>query len=71
MNYQKISKARARRLFNEGTTIYLNTNKARMTWAIPIRHTIERTFDALVNEFSYYNCNGDLGRRVQYFILAD
>lgn len=71
MNYQKINKARARRLFNEGITIYLNTNKARMTWAIPICRTIERTFDVLVNEFSYYNCNSDLGRRVQYFILAD
>jgi len=79
MNYNKITKGQARKLFNEGNEIYLHTNK--MSWnnpwqnPMPIKKDIDFTniydaanFDSVVNSYSYYNCDNERGNVVIYLI---
>lgn len=102
MNYQKITKGKARKLFNAGKQIYLHTNK--LSWNNPWQNPMPVTkdfeeeksrielhqwkinngylknpltgeddklydsFDLLVNEYSFYNCDNERGNVVIYLI---
>lgn len=62
--YQKIDKRTARKLYNTGVEVLIipckcNPHGAWITGITLINN--ERPFDALVNEFEYYNCCYELG----------
>lgn len=79
MNYKKITKGQARKLFNAGAQIYLHTNK--LSWhnnwqnPMPVKKDIDYTniydasnFDSVVNSYAYYNCDNERGNVVIYLI---
>lgn len=75
----QIAKQRARRLYDQGKTIYLQSCNMRFNgmWqsACPIsketRSREEQTFDSLVNEYTYYNCDQERGKYPCFFIKKE
>lgn len=79
---KKISKKQAVKEFNNGNTVLLCTSKVNpqiiqyspwLNWYDFRKSTCEElnsTFEQCVNEFSYYNCNKELGLRVHYYIYS-
>lgn len=70
--YKRIRKDEARRLYNEGTTIYLLPWKVypddNHPWIKPYKME-GGPFEKVVNEFEYYNCNiAELGYYAAYYI---
>ena len=69
---EKINKEKARKLFNAGKTIRLSASKINPNnvWGFyaDIDNSSEKTFDKLVNEFMYYNCSTETGKRVCFYI---
>ena len=76
MNFQKIKKPTARNLFNGGITVYVLPSKIRLgnDWVKPYPLNIfgqdEHSFDVLLANFEYYNCNTETGKNVHYYIEA-
>lgn len=73
MNFKKITKPTARKLFDIGTPIYLIPNKCNIhndTWVKPtvISKTMGVSFDKIVNEYEYYNCNYEAGKVAAYYV---
>ena len=72
--YKRIRKDVARKLFQEGRTVYLTPSNVAASdsnvWIkpLPISNKGERSFDATVNEFEYYNCNHELGYYTNFWI---
>ena len=71
--FTRVSKTKARRLFDENMAIYLIPAKCRFTtteFVVPIKicNGGDRSFDSIVNEFEYYNCNQELGRFRREFL---
>lgn len=68
----RVNKYVARKVFNFGKKVYLIQDMMRLSNAwespCPISKESERTFDALVNEYRYYNCDNERGRGVKYFV---
>lgn len=68
---EKISKAKARKFWNEGKPFYMRATKIRDIYAMQINparyenHT-DADFDNMVNQFRYYNCNTECGRGIQF-----
>lgn len=87
MNYEKISKPTARKMYNMGYNILLLPCKVSDSvvtgvphdydWLQPTTiniHACEQEankFDRTVNEFEYYNCNADLGYYAHYFVSTE
>ena len=75
--YTRIRKDVARRLYNEGQTIYLTPSNIVANdsyfWVAPMPITIHsgKTFDGAVNEFEYYNCNHELGYYNNFWIIEE
>lgn len=75
----QITKQRARRLYEQGKTIYLQSCNMRFNtmWqsACPISKESgqwgEHTFDSLVNEYIYYNCDQERGKYPCFFIKKE
>lgn len=71
---KRINMRQARKLYNEGTAIYLLPSKAMpgSVWILPIRISLDSydpgDFDAEVNTFRYYNCTAETGRRVHFYV---
>ena len=71
---KRINMRQARKLYNEGTAIYLLPSKAMpgSVWILPIRISLDSydpgEFDAEVNTFRYYNCTTETGKRVHFYI---
>ena len=73
---KKLSKRQAKSLFNKGRIIYLKTSKLSVQvmehspwfhW-FKIKKDLDfPDFEKLVNEFAYYNCNEEVGLRVNYY----
>lgn len=71
--FVRVNKIRARKLYNEGHTIWMVPDMMRLdnAWQSPCsvsKGTDERSFDTRVNEFCYYNCDSERGRGVKYFV---
>lgn len=70
----KVSKAAARKAFNNGEYVHLVPSKANPAsmWfrdsMIVISKLRTPDFDAIIEKFQYYNCNAQLGKRVAYYI---
>ena len=76
--YTRIRKDVARRLFNEGKTIYLTPSNIAASdsnlWVKPIAINTKyglKCFDFAVNEFEYYNCNHELGYYTNFWIIEE
>lgn len=78
--YTRVRKDVARRLFNEGETIYLTPSNIAAYesnyWIRP--YPIQSvsgipgvSFDAQVNAFEYYNCNYELGYYTNFWIISE
>ncbi len=79
--YSRVNKTKARRLYNEGKTLYLVPNKCRFDfdgfWIPPYKinkiesfewQGVTKDFDKLINSFEYYNCNNELGTYTHFYI---
>ena len=71
---KRINLRQARKLYNEGTAIYLLPSKAVFgnVWILPIRIPLDShdpgDFDAEVNTFRYYNCTAETGKCVHFYV---
>lgn len=70
--FKRITKSKARKLFDDGYNIYLLPNKMRVdnSWMHPaeINYCFELSFDGAINAYKYYNCNNECGNVVAYYI---
>lgn len=71
---KRITMTQARKLYNNGTHIYLMPSKAvpGSIWILPTRISKDdydpRNFDSEVNAYRYYNCTKETGKRVHFYI---
>lgn len=70
---KKINKPTARKLYNAGHEIIVIPCKCKpggawLTGAALSRDNTGREFDSLINEFEFYNCIPELGRRSAFYI---
>ena len=70
---KKINKSTARKLYNEGKEFWITACNMRPEYGILIGSlSFEQmagvSFDAMVNSFSYYNCDGERGRYPAYYV---
>lgn len=75
LSYTRINKPEARKLYNLGRPIKILPCKANLNspWFSNSMFSKKsgRDFDALVNEFTYYNCNtSELGRRPSFYAIT-
>lgn len=70
--FKRVSKATARRLFDNGDIIRIAPCKVNIDNEIfyldITRKTHGSDFDKFVNECAYYNCNGELGYYLSYYV---
>ena len=84
MVYKKINKPTARKLYNNGITIYLLPCKVSETaltsknsWVSPVEISLftcthsANKFDRTVNDYEYYNCNAELGYYASYYVTEE
>lgn len=84
MNYKKVNKPTARKLYNNGLTIYLLPCKvsdtaltSKNSWVSPVEISLfacahsANKFDRTVNEYEYYNCNAELGYYASYYVTEE
>ena len=74
INLKQVNKTTARKLFNEGGTIYLHPCNMTLNnpWMSPAKYenNDNYTFEELLNTWSYYNSSSELGKYANYFIEA-
>ena len=84
MVYKKVNKPIARKLYNNGITVYLLPCKVSETaltsknsWVNPVEISLftcahsANKFDRTVNEYEYYNCNAELGYYASYYVTEE
>ena len=71
---KRINMTQARKMYNEGTSIYLLPSKAvpGSIWILPVKISRDESnphdFDGEVNAYRYYNCTAETGKRVHFYI---
>ena len=70
---KKINKSTARKLYNEGKEFWITACNMRPEYGILIGSlSFEQmagvSFDAMVDSFSYYNCDNERGRYPAYYV---
>ena len=76
LNYTRINKREARKLYNLGRTITVlpckaNPNSPWFSNSTVSKESTDKDCDALVNEFTYYKCtSSELGRRPAFYVVA-
>lgn len=76
---KQVNKTAARKLYNEGKTIYLNACNMRLnnpwTSPFPMSKNSEAwngdTFDDRANEFQWYNCDSERGKYANLFVEVE
>lgn len=85
VNYKRINKPIARKMYNHGCHILLLPCKVNdsLVYDYPnqwIRPTViniskctecSNKFDRTINEYEYYNCNAELGYYAHYFVSEE
>lgn len=71
--WHRVDKRVARKTFNAGGWVRLYPSRVcpSSVWvgSVDIRYKYScGNFDAIINEFEYYNCNSEVGNSVNYFI---
>lgn len=71
--YTRINRRTARKLYDNGMTIYLLPSKAAIgsIWICPLPISGQSDFDKKVNAYQYYNCNKEVGKRVHYYVYSE
>lgn len=77
--YWRLDKRDARKYYNCGHAIYLVPVKMRfdpnypfsMAIIISLEKRNGRDFDAIINEYEYYNCNSETGYKAKFFIKRE
>ena len=71
---QQINVVKARKLFNEGETVFLQSSNMLFenVWApaYDINLKCGRTFHEIINSFREYNCDNVRGNRIHFYIKA-
>lgn len=69
MNYEKISKTQARKMHAEGKTVYVTASKISpySIWMPPFEIPKEMDFEKFCNEYWFYNCTAETGRRITFY----
>lgn len=74
-NVQQISKRRARRLYEQNVEIFLMASNLRFdngfSHPMPLQkcRRLERdSFDGIVNEFEWYNCDSERGKYTHFYV---
>lgn len=72
MDYKRIDKRAARKLFNEKKPVLIIPHKCAPggVWftGIEMENDGSRTFDEFCNEFIYYNCNSQTGKYPAFYV---
>lgn len=84
MNYKRLGKPIARKLYNQGCDVLLlpckvkdSAVKGTSPWVKPVTINIKNCqhdankFDRTVHEYVYYNCNSEMGYYPHYFVSED
>lgn len=78
--YTRVSKSKARKLFNEGKPFYIIAHKMRPGFPFSMGMTIfppnyleeNKTFEWMVNNFEYYNANcHETGTYSAFYLVTD
>lgn len=66
---KKISKARAMRIYNAGGTVILAASKMipECGAEVDLVNSAHAAFAHIINEYYYYNCCTELGKRVCFY----
>lgn len=67
---ERINKSQARKLHAQHQSYIIVPCKCAPTsmFAVKVQPGwCDRNFDTLVNEFTFYNCNSELGRYIHYY----
>jgi len=66
----KVNKATARNYFRAGKKVYVLPCKVRYDneWIKPFLLQKTNTFDRIVSEYEYHNCNAELGYYCSYYV---
>lgn len=69
MNYEKITKTQARQRHAEGRTVYVTASKVNpySKWIPPYEIPKEMDFEKFCNEYYFYNCNSETGKRIIFY----
>ena len=69
---QQINVVKARKLYNEGETVFLQSSNMRFEnmWAPACNINLKFgcTFDEMINYFRVYNCDNVRGNRIHFYI---
>ena len=72
---EKINKSTARKLFDSKKPVVIIPCKCHpeSVWftGFEMENDGSRTFDQFVNEFTYYNCNYELGRYPAFYVYGE
>lgn len=76
--FKKVTKNTALKAFNAGLDIYMLPCKAnpKSYWINPAKFNKKMVFDAgrtiesVINEYTFYNCNNQLGNYITYYVNA-
>lgn len=74
---RQLRKSAAKKMWEDGQTIYLLPSSVYFDseWITPMptsKGTSHHdTFESLIDEFAYYNCNNQFGRRIHYFAIDE
>lgn len=69
MNYEKITKTQARKMHAEGKAVYATASKVNpySMWISPYEIPKEMDFEKFCNEYYFYNCTAETGRRITFY----
>lgn len=74
-NFIEISKREARERYDNGKIIRLMASNLNPNsyWGkpLPVNNTQGKLFHSLCNEFAYYNCTKETGRKIKFYITED
>lgn len=68
ITWERVTRSKAEKAYSEGHRIALCPVNIRAEFCIPVTNGCGRTFRAVVNEFEYYNCNGEAGKYAKFFM---
>ncbi len=73
--YTEITKRKAREMYNEGKVVRLMASNLNphSYWSkpLPVCNECGKPFEQLCNEFSYYNCTRETGKRIKFYVKEE
>ena len=73
--FAEITKQQAREMYNEGNIVRLMASKLNphSYWGepLPVNKDCGKEFDKLCNEFMYYNCTKETGKKIKFYVTEE